>query len=86
VPRIGAASPTVTAAGFPDHCFGALYKLSDEPTNRPLADESASETRISNPRHADDMIGLTGTTGESALIGMFPALPITTVSKRFPNA
>jgi hypothetical protein len=24
--------------------------------------------------------------GEDALIGMFPALPITTVSLRFPNA
>ena len=32
---------------------------------------------------ANDM---TGTIGESALIVMFPALPITTVSSRFPNA
>jgi hypothetical protein len=32
------------------------------------------------------MTGLTGTIGESALIGIFPALPITTVSSRFPNA
>jgi hypothetical protein len=34
----------------------------------------------------DDTTGLTGTISENASIGMFPAVPITTVSSRFPNA
>jgi hypothetical protein len=69
----------------PTHRIGR-YKTTIRP-KRPLADASASETRTSkSTARADDLTGLTGTTGHDALIGMFPALPITTVSSRFPNA